>query len=105
MGIQKIGRHVSGVSSDCRQVSYSSNVDNMVLEENQASGTCFEDDSDDCEFEEVRCELGVVEVTNLLDLNTYPENGFLLCKEVNPEPVTHQLSRQTKSVKSRRENA
>ena len=61
MGIQKIGRHVSGVSSDCRQVSYSSNVDNMVLEENQASGTCFEDDSDDCEFEEVRCELGVVE--------------------------------------------
>nr|CAN76451.1 hypothetical protein VITISV_012442 [Vitis vinifera] len=38
MGIQKIGRHVSGVSSDCRRVSYSSNVDNMVLEENQASG-------------------------------------------------------------------
>lgn len=44
-------------------------------------------------------------VTDLLDLNTYPENGFLLCKEVNPEPVTNQLSRQTKSVKSRRENA
>ena len=61
MGIQKIGRHVSGVSSDCRRVSYSSNVDNMVLEENQASGTSFEDDSDDCEFEEVRCELGVLE--------------------------------------------
>ncbi|RVW97545.1 hypothetical protein CK203_046508 [Vitis vinifera] len=50
-----------GSSSDCRRVSYSSNVDNMVLEENQASGTSFEDDSDDCEFEEVRCELGVVE--------------------------------------------
>ena len=43
--------------------------------------------------------------TDLLDLNTYPKNGFLLCKEVNPEPVTNQLSRQTKSVKSRRENA
>ncbi|RVW18406.1 Retrovirus-related Pol polyprotein from transposon TNT 1-94 [Vitis vinifera] len=49
------------VSSDCRRVSYSSNVDNVELEENQASGTSFEDDSDDCEFEEVRCELGVVE--------------------------------------------
>ena len=61
MGIQKIGHHVSGVSSDCRRVSYSSNVDNVVLEENQASGTSFEDDSDDCEFEEVRCELGVLE--------------------------------------------
>ena len=61
MGIQKIGHHVSRVSSDCRRVSYSSNVDNVVLEENQASGTSFEDDSDDCEFEEVRCELGVVE--------------------------------------------
>uniref|UniRef100_F6I5A7 Uncharacterized protein n=1 Tax=Vitis vinifera TaxID=29760 RepID=F6I5A7_VITVI len=67
MGIQKIGRHVSGVSSDCRRVSYSSNVDNMVLEENQASGTSFEDDSDDCEFEEVRCELGVVEAYMHID--------------------------------------
>ncbi|CBI37077.3 unnamed protein product, partial [Vitis vinifera] len=247
MGIQKIGRHVSGVSSNRRRVSSSSNVDNMVLEENQASGTSFEDDSDDCEFAEVRCELGMVEgqlcnipfelydlpdlreilsldtwnscltederfylssylpdmdqqtfwltmkellggsdiffgspldiffnrlkggfyppkvawfreglqflqrikyyhslrfyhdsmtqmfinmrkiwahcemstgveeriylwtrkkrkVTDLLDLNTYPEDGFLLGKEVNPEPATHQLSRQAKSVKSRREN-
>ena len=61
MGIQKIGHHVSGVSSDCRRISYSSNVDDMVLEENQTPGTSFEDDSDYCEFMEVRCELGMVE--------------------------------------------
>ena len=26
-------------------------------------------------------------VTDLLDLNTYPEDGFLLGKDVNPEPA------------------
>lgn len=245
MGIQKIGCHVSGVSSDCRRLSYSSDVDNIVLEENQTSGKSFEDDSDYCEVMEVGCELGMVEgqlcnipfelydlpdlreilslntwnscltederfylssylpdmdqqtfwltmkellggsdiffgspldaffsrlkggfyppkvacfreglqflqkikyyhslrfyhenmvqkfidmrkmwahcemstgveerihlwtrknckVADLLDLNTYPEDSFLLGKEVNPEPVTHQLSRQ--STKSTREN-
>lgn len=247
MGIQKIDHHVSGVRSEGRRVSCASNVDNMVLEESQASGTRFEDDSDDSEFTEVSCELGVVEgqlcnipfelydlpdlrevlsldtwnscltederfylssylpdmdqqtfwlaikellsgsdiffgspldvffnrlkggfyapkvacfreglqflqwikyyhslrfyhdnmaqmfinmsrtwshckmstgveeriylwkrrncnVTDMLDLNTYPEDGFLLGKEVNLEPVTHQLSRQTKPMKSPTDN-